>query len=521
MFYDVIIIGSGIAALNTARHIQSDLNVALITKTDLGRGSSVLAQGGIASVSPDNEQDSLDSHIQDTLKVGGGLCNKDVVELCIKHGPEAIQDLINIGVNFSLREINDNYDLTKEGGHSHRRVYHSGDITGESIVASLIADVRNRKNIKIFENHIAINLITDEEGSVFGVYVLDNRKKTIKTLIGNTVILATGGAGKAYLYTSNPDEATGDGIAMAYRAGAEVANMEFYQFHPTCLYHPEAKNFLISEAVRGEGGVLRLKNGERFMSKYDERMELAPRDVVARAIDREMKRTGDDCVYLDVTALDKNFIKQRFPNIYERCLKIGVDMTTQLIPVVPAAHYCCGGIRTDINGKTSVNGLFAVGECACTGLHGANRLASNSLLEAMVFSKLIAGNIKEHIKEPKKINKIPEWESSWARIPEETILIHNNWDEIRMTMWNNVGIVRNLDRLRNALKRIEIIKAETESYYWRYELTKDLIELRNIVTVAETIVVCAMSRKESRGLHYISNFPQQDPSLLRDTILKK
>ncbi|MEI6092590.1 MAG: FAD-binding protein, partial [bacterium] len=355
----------------------------------------------------------------------------------------------------------------------------------------------------------------------FGVYVLDNINKSIKTFIGSTVVLATGGAGKVYLYTSNPDEATGDGIAMAYRAGAEIANMEFYQFHPTCLYHPEAKNFLISEAVRGEGGILRLKNGERFMSKYDHRMELAPRDIVTRAIDKEMKRTGDDYVYLDVTSLDKNFIKQRFPNIYERCLNFGVDMASQPIPVVPAAHYCCGGIRTDINGKTSLEGLFAVGECACTGLHGANRLASNSLLEAMVFSKLIAANMKNYVKKPKQVNKAPEWESSWARIPEETILIHNNWDEIRMTMWNNVGIVRSMDRLKNALKRIEIIKAETESYYWKYELTKDLIELRNIVSVAEAIVVSAMSRKESRGLHYINNFPKQDSSLLRDTILKK
>ncbi|MCX6113302.1 MAG: FAD-dependent oxidoreductase, partial [Proteobacteria bacterium] len=308
MFYDVIIIGSGVAGLNTARNIDKNLNVALITKTKLGNGSSILAQGGIAAVSPDNEQDTFKTHIQDTLKVGAGLCHKDVVAFCVKHGPETIKDLIKIGVDFSLREINDNYDLTKEGGHSHRRIYHSGDITGESIVQNLIADVRKRSNIKIFENHVAINLITDDKKVVSGVYVLDNNKKTIKTLIGGAVILATGGAGKAYLYTSNPDEATGDGIAMAYRAGAQIANMEFYQFHPTCLYHPEAKNFLISEAVRGEGGTLRLKDGERFMSKYDDRMELAPRDVVARAIDREMKRTGDDCVYLDITGLDKKFI---------------------------------------------------------------------------------------------------------------------------------------------------------------------------------------------------------------------
>ncbi|MEI6080364.1 MAG: L-aspartate oxidase [bacterium] len=522
MLYDVIIVGSGVAGLNTARNIDPKLKVALITKTKIGNGSSILAQGGIAAVSSKNEDDDFAAHIQDTLRVGAGLCHEDIVNFCVKHGPDAIKDLIKIGVDFSLREINHNYDLTKEGGHSHRRIYHSGDITGESMVQCLVADVRKRSNVTIFEDHVAINLIVDDANRACGVYALDDNKKKIKTFMGGALVLATGGAGKAYLYTSNPDEATGDGIAMAYRAGAEISNMEFFQFHPTCLYHPDAKNFLISEAVRGEGGVLRLKSGERFMRKYDDKkMELAPRDVVARAIDKEMKRTGADCVYLDVTDLDENFIRNRFPNIYERCLKIGVDMTSQWIPVVPAAHYCCGGVKVDIHGKTTMDGLFAVGECACTGLHGANRLASNSLLEAMVFSKVVGHNIKKHISGPTGAIKIPEWESSWARIPEETILIHNNWDELRMTMWNNVGIVRSLDRLRNALKRIEIIKAETESYYWRYELTKDLIELRNIVTVAETIVVSAMSRKESRGLHYINNFPDPDESFLRDTILKK
>jgi L-aspartate oxidase len=521
MIYDVIIIGTGVAGLNTARYIDKKLKVALITKTKMGNGSSILAQGGIAAVSPDNNEDSFDSHIKDTIGAGAGLCNKEVVEYCVKNSANMIQDLINIGVDFSLRTINDNYDLTKEAGHSHRRIYHSGDITGESIIQHLVADVRKRSNVHVFEDHAAINLITDDEKNVVGVYVLDEEKKEIKTFAAGAIVLATGGAGKAYLYTSNPDEATGDGIAMAYRAGATIANMEFFQFHPTCLYHLEAKNFLISEAVRGEGAVLRLKSGERFMKKYDDRMELAPRDVVARAIDKELKKTGADCVYLDVTGLNSEFIKQRFPNIYERCLKHGIDMTTQWIPVVPAAHYCCGGIKVDIEGRSTLKGLLAVGECACTGLHGANRLASNSLLEAMVFSKRIGEDIKKHLLGPKYISNVPEWTSSWARIPEETLLVHHNWDELRMTMWNNVGIVRNMDRLKNALKRIEIIKAETESYYWKYEITKDLIELRNIVTVSDLIVASAMSRKESRGLHYMKNFPEMDDSYLKDTILVK
>ncbi len=521
LYYDVVIIGSGIAGLNTAISFDASTKVALITKTKLGDGASQLAQGGIAAVSSTNQSDSFDSHIDDTIKAGAGLCNKEVVEYCVKNGPAAIRSLLDAGVNFSLREFLESteYDLTKEGGHSHRRVYHSGDMTGESMIGSLTKKVRFSDNIKIYENHTSINLITDDDGVVIGVYVLDNSTKQVRTFVSNAVVLATGGAGKAYLYTSNPDVATGDGIAMAYRAGAQISNMEFYQFHPTCLYHTDAKNFLISEAVRGEGGILRLKNGERFMEKYDERKDLAPRDIVARAIDREMKKTGADCVYLDVTHLDHDFIKNRFPNIYAKCKKYGFDMTKDLIPVVPAAHYCCGGVKVDMDGKSSVEGLFVCGETACTGLHGANRLASNSLLEAMVFSKRIAELLNKELKKGKKIKKVPVWESSWTKVPEETILIHHNWDELRRTMWNNVGIVRSMDRLMNALKRIEMIKAETEAYYWKYELSKDLIELRNIVTVAEIIVVSAMSRKESRGLHYITNFPRSNDNFLKDTIL--
>ena len=522
LFYDVIIVGSGVAGLNTARNVDKDLKVALITKTFIGDGASVLAQGGIAAVSKANEKDSFEAHITDTLDAGAGLCHKDVVEYCVKEGPSVIKDLVEIGVKFTHRNVDDpDYDLTKEGGHTYRRVYHSGDITGESIVQNLVADVRKLKNVTVFENCTAINLITLENKNVIGIYVWDESARTIKTFVAGAVVLASGGAGKAYLYTSNPDVATGDGIAMAYRAGASVANMEFYQFHPTCLYHPDAKNFLISEAVRGEGGILRLKNGERFMTRYNDHNELAPRDIVARAIDTELKKSGDDCVYLDVTHLDKKFIKDRFPNIYKKCLTYGVDMTADLVPVVPAAHYCCGGIKVNMDGETDLKGLFACGECSCSGLHGANRLASNSLLEAMVFSKRIAKNIKKKLLADVKSSAVPEWQSSWVKAPDEAVLVHHNWDELRMTMWNNVGIVRSIDRLRNALKRVEIIKAETENYYWKYELNKDLVELRNIVTVSESIVASAMSRKESRGLHYLKNFPKPNNEFLKDTVLAK
>ncbi|MBN1114409.1 MAG: L-aspartate oxidase [Oligoflexia bacterium] len=518
--FDVVVIGSGVAGLNLSRLADKNLSIALVTKTFLGDGASVLAQGGIATVSLMNSRDSFASHIEDTEISGCGLCNHNIVEFCVKSGPEVIQDLLDIGVDFTRSETPEkNYKLTKEGGHSHRRIYYSEDTTGRAIIDRLLLEVRDLRNVAVFEHHTVINLIKDNTNRIVGVYVLDTETMAIKTVLAGSVVIATGGAGKAYLYTSNPDTATGDGIAMAYRAGAEIANMEFFQFHPTCLYHPEAKNFLISETVRGEGGILRHKNGNRFMKKYHDSGELAPRDIVARAIDTEMKRTGADCLYLDITHKGKPFIKKRFPNIYNKCMELGIDISTDWIPVVPAAHYSCGGIRVDIDGKTSLKGLFACGECSSTGLHGANRLASNSLLEALVFSRRIASQLKNEVVDVGMIRDIPQWEASWVKPAEETILVHHNWDELRRVMWNNVGIVRRMNRLQNALKRIDMIKNETESYYWKHDVSKDLIELRNIITVAELIVFSAMSRKESRGLHYNSDFPNINDKLATDTVI--
>lgn len=521
--FDVIIVGSGIAALNTARTLPKNLSIALVTKSHIGDGASVLAQGGISAVSKKNREDSFKSHVEDTLRAGDGLCNETVVKLCVEQGPLVIDELVKIGVPFSVKDKEHSefmYDLTKEGGHSHRRIYHSGDITGEAIITQLVSEIRSFSNVKIFENNIAVSLIKADH--ICGVYVLDDEQREVCAFLGKAVVLATGGAGKAYLYTSNPDTATGDGIAMAYRAGASISNMEFYQFHPTCLYHTDAKNFLISEAVRGEGGVLKLKNGEAFMKPYHDMADLAPRDVVARAIDREMKKSGDDCVYLDITHKGKAFLQKRFPNIYKRCFSLGIDMAKDWIPVVPAAHYCCGGITVDTYGRTSLSGLYACGECSCTGLHGANRLASNSLLEAMVYSKRIAEIIPNDIItfKPIKDDNI-QWQSGWAIHGDEAILIHHNWDELRRTMWNNVGIVRSMERLRKALTRIDLIKAETEDYYWRHHINKDLIELRNIVTVSEVIVMSAMARHESRGLHFMKDFPQPLPVKPEDTIVTR
>lgn len=516
--FDVVVIGSGISGLNTARYLKDNLKVAIITKTFLGDGSSRLAQGGIAAVSKDHSEDSFNSHINDTISVGANLCNKEVVEFCVKKGPFVIDNLINLGVKFSLRDKK-TYDLTKEGGHSHRRIYHIDDVTGEAIVEGLKKSVL-KENIKIFEDNIAINLIKNEKGRVIGVFTLE-KNNVINIFISKFVVLATGGAGKAYLYTSNPDVITGDGIAMAYRAGACITNMEFFQFHPTCLYHQKVQNFLISESMRGEGGVLRLKNGEKFTHKYDPRAELAPRDVVARAIDSELKASGDKCVFLDITHKDSNFLIKRFPNIYAKCKEAGIDITKDWIPVVPAAHYLCGGVKVDMTGKTDLKGLYACGEVAHTGLHGANRLASNSLLETMVFSYEVAKDINSYVDDVPLPKEKPVWESHWVEEPEETILVHNNWQELRLNMWNNVGIVRTIDRLKNALKRVEIIKQETSSYYWKYKLTKDIVELRNLIVVSECIINSAMMRKESRGLHYIKNFPRTNDAYNTNTDVYK
>jgi len=514
---DVLIIGSGIAGLNCARLIDSKYSVVVLSKEKLDAGASILAQGGIAAVTGLNPEDSIENHIKDTIKVGSGLCNQEVVEYTVRDGDEAIKNLIDIGVNFSYRSDSE-YDLTREGGHSKRRIFHSEDITGVSIINSLINSIKKKSNISVYEFYTAISLIKNNNNQISGAFVL-NKNSEIEAVISKVVVLATGGLGKVYLYTSNPDTATGDGVAMAYRAGAKIANMEFFQFHPTCLYDPKAKNFLISEALRGEGGVLKLPDGHSFMQYYDERKDLAPRDIVARAIDNEIKKQGLDFVYLDIRHLGVDFIINRFPNIYKKCLEYNLDITKDMIPVVPAAHYACGGIMVDLEGKTNLKGLSACGECAHTGLHGANRLASNSLLEAMVFSKVVANNISSNMLEKYELVKDIVWQEAWTKKSDETVLIHHNWDELRRTMWHNVGIVRSVERLKRASNRIEMIKHETESYYWKYKISKDLIELRNLITVAELIVRCASSRLESRGLHYMKDYPSSNDAYLKDTII--
>lgn len=539
---DFLIIGSGIAGLTFALKVAAFGNVALVTKKGVMDSSTKMAQGGIASVF--DKFDSFDLHIKDTLAAGDGLCNRDVVEMVVKNGPDRIRELTELGVQFDLKrkaktdrkDFDLDFDLGHEGGHSQKRIVHAHDMTGIELERVLVNHVKQNERITLYENHIAIDLViistrmkrgtftTTHEGYCCGAYVLDRQAGQVKTFCSKITLLATGGASKVYLYTSNPDIATGDGIAMGYRAGTTVANLEFVQFHPTCLYHSEAKNLLISEAVRGEGGRLLDSTGKAFMESYSSQKELACRDVVARAIDSELKKSGDDSVFLDISHKDFKFIKERFPNLYEKCLTFGFDMTKEPLPVVPAAHYMCGGVATDIFGRTDLHRLYAIGETACTGLHGANRLASNSLIEALVYSHTAAQQAVDDLKifDFSSTPNPPPWDEVGTTDSDEVIMVSQNWDEIRRFMWNYVGIVRSDKRLARAKRRIEIIQKEINEYYWNFRISADLIELRNIAVVAELIIKSASHRKESRGLHYNLEYPNRDDIKWRkDTLLRR
>ena len=520
--YDVLVIGSGLAGISAALRLAASRKVALVTKHELLDGASSWAQGGIAAVMEGS--DSVADHIRDTHVAGAGLCHDDAVRFVVERGRRAVEWLVAQGVPFTRDEENqDELHLTREGGHSHRRIVHAADATGSAVQKTLVGQVKSHPNIEVLEWHIAVDLITARKvgetrgpDRVLGAYVLDIRAGHVKTIGARSTILASGGAGKVYLYTTNPDTSTGDGVAMGWRAGAAVANMEMIQFHPTCLYHPHAKSFLISEAVRGEGGILRLPDGERFMPHHDPRGELAPRDIVARAIDFEIKKHGIDCVYLDITHKGADFIQAHFPTIYARCLEFGIDMTREPIPVVPAAHYTCGGVVADLHGRTTVPSLYALGEVACSGLHGANRLASNSLLECLVFSESAAADI---LAQPQAaIPDLPAWDESRVTDADEEVVISHNWDELRRTMWNYVGIVRTNTRLERARHRIQLLQAEIHEFYANFRVSNDLIELRNLVLTAELIVRSALARKESRGLHYSRDYPDLLPQAL-DTVL--
>lgn len=525
--FDFVVLGSGIAGLSYALKVASLGRVAIVTKKTSAESNTNYAQGGIAAVT--SKEDSVEMHVRDTLQAGAGLCHEDVVRTIVEEGPAQIAELIKLGMAFTERENNGTreLDLGREGGHSKRRILHAKDVTGREIERALLAAVARQPQIQVFENHFAIDLITSEKlklggpNRCFGVYVLNKTTGKVDTFAAPTIMLATGGCGKVYLYTTNPDIATGDGVAMAYRAGASIANMEFIQFHPTCLYHPKAKSFLISEAVRGEGAVLKSLDGIEFMDRYHPLKSLAPRDIVARAIDSEMKKSGSEHVDLDITHKPARFIMDRFPNIYETCLKYGLDITKEPIPVVPAAHYQCGGVRTNVDGQTDIPGLYAIGEVACTGLHGANRLASNSLLEAIVCADRAFKRVQGS-RDPKTEAVIPVWQSGKAQNPDELVVISHNWDEIRRMMWDYVGIVRTNKRLQRARSRIANLQEEIQGFYWDFIVSSDLLELRNIATVAELIVTSALQRPESRGLHYNLDFPKSDPAWMQqDTILRK
>lgn len=519
LLFDVIVIGSGVAGLTTALNLAEHYQVALISKSSLSEGSSLYAQGGIAVVL--DEGDSLESHIEDTLRAGAGLCHRDAVEFTVKNAKSAIEWLINLGVKFTLSDANSDsaYHLTQEGGHSHRRIIHVDDATGRSVVGVLVDRVRAEKNIQIFENHIGIDLII-QNGRAVGLYALDEMKNQVKVFGAKAVMLATGGASRVYLYSTNPEVSSGDGIAMAYRAGCRVANLEFNQFHPTCLYHSDAGSFLITEAMRGEGAYLKLPNGERFMPKFDDRAELAPRDIVARAIDHEMKRLGLDCVYLDISHQPAEFIKAHFPSIDAKCKSLGIDIAKQPIPVVPAAHYTCGGVMINDKARTDILGLYAAGEVAFTGLHGANRMASNSLLECLVYAKAASEDIQQYLLTASHPENLKPWDESRVVDSDEAIVVKQNWDEVRHLMWNYVGIVRSNKRLARATRRIELLKEEVDAYYRNFKVDKNLLELRNLILLADLIIQSAMSRHESRGLHFNVDYPDLLPEPM-DTILGK
>lgn len=515
--FDVLIIGSGLAGQSAALRLADRCRVAIISKRTLDVSASAWAQGGIAAVL--DSQDSIEAHIADTFDAGAHLNDAKATRFVVENGRRAIDWLIEQGVPFTRGS--GGYHLTREGGHSARRVIHVADATGLAVQETLTTKVRAHPNITILENHIAIDFITgaklgQAENRCYGAYALDTASGAVKTIGAAATLIATGGAGKVYLYTTNPDTSTGDGIAMAWRAGCRVANMEFIQFHPTCLYHPQAKSFLISEAVRGEGGILRLPDGTRFMPEHDARAELAPRDIVARAIDFEMKRHGLDCVFLDISHKGEAFIREHFPNIHARCLELGIDIAQAPIPVVPAAHYTCGGIVTDLRARTDIPGLYAAGEAACTGLHGANRLASNSLLECIVFSEAAVADI---LAQPQPAQpELPTWDESRVTDADEEVVISHNWDELRRFMWDYVGIVRTNKRLRRAQHRISLLMREIDEFYANFRVTNDLIELRNLVVTADLIVRCALKRKESRGLHFSRDYPSMLPQARRTTL---
>ncbi len=521
---DFLVLGSGIAGLSFALRAAEHGEVVICTKRKPDDAATSFAQGGVAAVlSP---ADSFEKHFEDTMTAGAGLCHDVVVDICVREGPAAVRWLMDQGAEFS-RATNGELDLGREGGHSERRVVHATDITGREIERALLAAVKRSKNVRILEWHMGVDLVTLSKfggpDRCVGAYVLDEKRGIVETIVARATVLATGGAGKVYLYTSNPDVATGDGVAMAYRAGAELTNMEFYQFHPTVLYDPKAKSFLVSEALRGEGATLRLPEGEPFMAHHHPLGDLAPRDVIARAIDFEMKRSGSEYVVLDITHKPADFVRNRFPNIHAECLRFGIDLTTQPIPVVPAAHYMCGGVTSDLHGRTSLPGLWAIGETACTGLHGANRLASNSLLEGLVFARRAAEKLAAQIAELREspVPSVPEWQTGSAAVSDEAVVVTHNWDELRRSMWNYVGIVRSDARMRRAARRVTLLEEEIREYYWKHLVTRDLLELRNIATVAELVITSAANRRESRGLHYTIDHPEPLSEYASDTVVKR